>query len=57
MAGKHKGEAKENVLRISKERGVKFVGLWCTDILGIGNGRAGRVLRRLFLGCATEDCH
>jgi glutamine synthetase len=34
MTDKHKGEARENVLRISKEQGVRFVRLWFTDILG-----------------------
>ena len=34
MADKHKGEAREHILRISKEQGVKFVRLWFTDILG-----------------------
>ena len=34
MADKHKGEAKEHVLRMSKEQGVKFIRLWFTDILG-----------------------
>ncbi len=34
MADKHRGEASEQVLRMSKEQGVKFVRLWFTDILG-----------------------
>jgi glutamine synthetase len=34
MADKQRREAKEHVLRMSKEQGVKFVRLWFTDILG-----------------------
>jgi len=34
MAGKSRAEAKEHVLRVAKEQGVKFVRLWFTDILG-----------------------
>ncbi len=35
MVAKHRAQVSENVLKIAKEQGVKFIRLWFTDILGI----------------------
>ena len=35
MAAKNRQESNENVLKVSKEHGVKFIRLWFTDILGM----------------------
>jgi len=35
MAAKNRKESNENVLKVSKEHGVKFIRLWFTDILGM----------------------
>ncbi len=40
MAERSREESKEYVLKMAREHDVKFIGLWCTDILGVLKGFA-----------------